>query len=165
MSKKSVVDLVAELLLPYLNEINCELYDIEFVKEDGERYLRVYVDKEPRVSLDDCELISKYLSDKLDQLDPIKEQYFLEVSSPGAERILKKDEDFEKFLNHKVAVQLSRPLDGLSFYTGKLVKKDDIAMVIELRPKKTLTIPVELIDYVKNILEIWGKDGKYCWCY
>lgn len=154
MSKKSVVQNVSEILLPFLNEKGYELYDVEFIKEDGERYLRVYVDKEPSVSLDDCELISKYLSDKLDELDPIKEHYYLEVSSPGAERLLKKEADFQKYLNHKVAVQLSRPQDGLSFYTGKLLSKTEDELTLELRPKKTITIPVERIDYVKNILEI-----------
>lgn len=154
MSKKSVVETVSELLLPFLKEHAYDLYDVEFIKEEGERYLRVYVDKEPSISLDDCELISKFLSDKLDEMDPIKEHYYLEVSSPGAERLLKKEADFQKYLNHKVAVQLSRPLDGLSFYTGKLLSKDEQELVLELRPKKTLTIPVERIEYVKNILEI-----------
>lgn len=154
MSRRSVVETVSDILTPYLTENGYELYDVEFIKEDGERYLRVYVDKEPTISLSDCEVISKYLSDKLDSLDPIKEHYYLEVSSPGAERLLKKEADFQKYLNHKVAVQLQRPLDGLSFYTGKLLEKNEVELVLELRPKKTITIPSDRIDYVKNILEI-----------
>lgn len=146
--------MVTEIVQPFLEKHNFELYDIEFIKEDGERYLRVYIDKEPTVGFEDIELVSKFLSDELDRTDPIKESYYLEVSSPGAERLLKKDADFKKYLGHKVEVQLIRPLDGLNRYIGRLVSKDETNLVLELRPKKTITIPVELIDYVKNILEI-----------
>lgn len=154
MMKKSVVEMVTEIVQPFLEKHNFELYDIEFIKEDGERYLRVYIDKEPTVGFEDIELVSKFLSDELDRTDPIKESYYLEVSSPGAERLLKKDADFKKYLGHKVEVQLIRPFDGLNRYIGRLVSKDETNLVLELRPKKTITIPVELIDYVKNILEI-----------
>lgn len=154
MMKKSVVEMVTEIVQPFLEKHNFELYDIEFIKEDGERYLRVYIDKEPTVGFEEIELVSKFLSDELDRTDPIKESYYLEVSSPGAERLLKKDADFKKYQGHKVEVQLIRPLDGLNRYIGRLVSKDETNLVLELRPKKTITIPVELIDYVKNILEI-----------
>ena len=154
MMKKSVVEMVTEIVQPFLEKHNFELYDIEFIKEDGERYLRVYIDKEPTVGFEDIELVSKFLSDELDRTDPIKESYYLEVSSPGAERLLKKDADFKKYQGHKVEVQSIRPLDGLNRYIGRLVSKDETNLVLELRPKKTITIPVELIDYVKNILEI-----------
>lgn len=146
--------MVTEIVQPFLEKHNFELYDIEFIKEDGERYLRVYIDKEPTVGFEDIELVSKFLSDELDRTDPIKESYYLEVSSPGAERLLKKDADFKKYQGHKVEVQLIRPLDGLNRYIGRLVSKDETNLVLELRPKKTITIPVELIDYIKNILEI-----------
>lgn len=154
MSRKSVVELVSEILQPFLDKHQLELYDMEFIKEDGERYLRVYVDKEPTIGLDDCELVSKFLSQELDRRDPIKEKYYLEVSSPGAERLLKKESDYVKYTGHKVEVQLMRPHDGLNRYTGRLLAKDDQTLELELRPKKTIAIPVELIDYVKNILEI-----------
>ncbi|HHT20868.1 MAG TPA: ribosome maturation factor RimP [Tissierellia bacterium] len=154
MSKRSVVELVTDILQPFLDKQGLELYDIEFIKEDGERYLRVYVDKEPAIGLDDCEKVSKFLSDELDRQDPIKEKYYLEVSSPGAERLLRKPSDYQKYQGHKVEVQLMRPLEGLNRYTGKLISKDDASLKLELRPKKYITIPVELIDYVKNILEI-----------
>lgn len=154
MSKRSVVELVTDILQPFLDKQGLELYDIEFIKEDGERYLRVYVDKEPAIGLDDCEQVSKFLSDELDRQDPIKEKYYLEVSSPGAERLLRKPSDYQKYQGHKVEVQLMRPLEGLNRYTGKLISKDDASLKLELRPKKYITIPVELIDYVKNILEI-----------
>ncbi len=154
MSKRSVVELVTDILQPFLDKQGLELYDIEFIKEDGERYLRVYVDKEPAIGLDDCEKVSKFLSDQLDRQDPIKEKYYLEVSSPGAERLLRKPSDYQKYQGHKVEVQLMRPLEGLNRYTGKLISKDDASLKLELRPKKYITIPVELIDYVKNILEI-----------
>ena len=97
MKKKRVVDVVEEILTPYVRSQNMEVVDVEFVKEGPYRYLRVTIDKDEPVTLDDCQLVSQYLNSKLDDLDPIEEQYFLEVSSPGVERVLKKEREFEKF--------------------------------------------------------------------
>ena len=82
MKKKRVVDVVEEILAPFMQTNAMEIVDIEFVKEGPYRYLRVIIDKEEPVTLDDCQLVSQFLNGKLDSLDPIEEQYFLEVSSP-----------------------------------------------------------------------------------
>ena len=101
MSNKTVVETVTALVEPILAEHNFELYEVEFVQEAKSWYLRVYIDKEGGITLEDCALVSDQLSEQLDSADPdpIPQAYFLEVSSPGAERPLKKEVDYQR---HKV---------------------------------------------------------------
>ena len=89
-----VTDAVAQLALPYVEAAGCTLWDVEYVKEAGEWFLRVYIDKADGVSIEDCEAVSRPLSDKLDEADPIEGSYTFEVSSAGADRVLKKPEHF-----------------------------------------------------------------------
>ena len=89
-----VTDLVSELAEPIVKEAGCQLWDVEYVREAGEWFLRVYIDKENGVSIEDCEAVSRPLSDKLDEVDPIEGSYVLEVGSAGADRVLKKPEHF-----------------------------------------------------------------------
>ncbi len=114
--KRKVVDIVQELVEKRVAESDIELVDVEFVKEGQHRYLRVYIDKLDGVSLDDCQALSVYLNEHMDSLDPIEENYFLEVSSPGIERPLKKDSDFERFTGRLVEIRLYYPLDGQKNY-------------------------------------------------
>ena len=93
-------------LLPVLAEHNFELWDVEYVKEAGTWYLRAYIDKEGGIAVDDCEVISRILSDWLDQTDFIEDSYILEVSSPGLGRPLKKERDFERSLGEEVEIRL-----------------------------------------------------------
>lgn len=115
-----VTELVAGLAAPIAAEHGCSLWDVEYVREGGEWFLRVYIDKEGGVSIDDCEAVSRPLSDALDEADPIEGSYVLEVSSAGADRALKKPEHFQQFLGTEVDVRLYRPLDGRKEYTGVL---------------------------------------------
>ncbi len=101
MSKK-VTNLTAELVAPILDELALELADVEFKKEGPNWFLRVFIDSESGVDLEDCSTVSERLSEKLDELDPISQAYFLEVSSPGAERPLKKAEDIQKSIGKNV---------------------------------------------------------------
>ena len=87
------------------------LVDVEFLKEGANWYLRVYIDKPGGIAIDDCQAVSEQLSDKLDEVDPIKQSYILEVSSPGLERPLKKDSDFERFKGEQVEVKLFQPIE------------------------------------------------------
>ncbi|BEP29334.1 ribosome maturation factor RimP [Helicovermis profundi] len=121
MKKRRVVDIVRDIALPYCVENKLDLIDVEFVKEGSIRYLRLILDKEEGISLDDCSLVSKYLNKKLDSIDPIEENYLLEVTSPGVERELKRDTDFEKFKNSKVNVKLYTPIDGEKVFDGILL--------------------------------------------
>jgi ribosome maturation factor RimP len=120
MSKR-VVDLVEEMVRPFLDKENLECVDVAFVKEGPHRYLRVTIDKEGGISLEDTEKVSRFLSNALDENDPIKEQYFLEVTSPGIERPLKNEKDYRRFKGERVTVHLYAPIEGLKVFTGTLI--------------------------------------------
>lgn len=121
-----------ELLLPMMEENGFELVDIEYVKEAGSWYLRAYIDKPGGIAINDCELISRALSDKLDELDFIEDSYILEVSSPGLGRPLKKDKDFQRNLGEEVEVRTFRAIDGQKEFSGVLKAYDKESVTIEL---------------------------------
>ena len=115
-----VTDVVAQLARPIVEEQGCSLWDVEYVREAGVWYLRLYIDKAGGVSINDCEAISRPVSDKLDEADPIEGSYTFEVSSAGADRALKRPEHFEACLGSEVEVRLYRPKDGRKDWVGKL---------------------------------------------
>ena len=115
-----VTDTVAALALPFVEAAGCTLWDVEYIKEAGQWFLRVYIDKEDGISIDDCEAVSRPLSDKLDEADPIEGSYTFEVSSAGADRVLKKPEHFRQFMDAEVEVKLYRPRDGRKEFVGIL---------------------------------------------
>lgn len=115
-----VTDAVAALALPVVEGAGCTLWDVEYVKEAGTWYLRVYIDKAGGVSIDDCEAVSRPLSDLLDEHDPIEGSYTFEVSSAGADRPLKKPEHFARFQGAEVEVRLYRPREGRKEFVGIL---------------------------------------------
>ena len=119
-----------QLLAPILEENNFELYDVEFVKEAGTFYLRAFIDKEGGININDCELVSRRLSDLLDEKDFIPESYILEVSSPGLGRALKKDKHFEKSIGEEVEIKLFKALDKQKEFTGYLESFNDEVIVI-----------------------------------
>ena len=118
-------------LLPVLAEHNFELWDVEYVKEAGTWYLRAYIDKEGGIAVDDCEVISRILSDWLDQTDFIDDAYILEVSSPGLGRPLKKERDFERSLGEEVEIRLYKALNKQKEFTGILKAYDKENVTIE----------------------------------
>lgn len=122
---------VLPLLEPIVAENGLELVDLEFVKEGVNWYLRVYIDKDGGVSIDDCELVSRALEEKLDAADPIEQAYILEVSSPGLDRPLKKEADFQKFQGEIIDVKLYKPLNGSKQYQGKLLGLENGVLSIE----------------------------------
>ncbi len=121
-----------ELLIPIIRQNGLELVDVEYVKEGSNWYLRAYIDKEGGVSIDDCELVSRALSDLLDQEDFISEAYILEVSSPGLGRPLKKEKDFARSIGKEVDVRLYRPVDGQKEFTGVLSGYDEEKVLLEI---------------------------------
>lgn len=126
-----VTELTAQLAAPIAAEQGCSLWDVEYVREAGSWFLRVYIDKEGGVSIEDCEAVSRPLSDKLDELDPIEGSYTLEVSSAGADRPLKKPEHFAQFMGAEVEVRLYRALDGAKDWTGALAGYSDGAVSLD----------------------------------
>ena len=119
--RKSIEATIEEIVQPIVDAKNFEIVDIEYVKEAGEYYLRVYLDKEGGISLSDCEVVSRELSEILDKKDPIKDNYFLEVSSPGLDRPLKKEKDFIRYAGYDVEIKLYKPLNGTKQLEGELV--------------------------------------------
>lgn len=132
------------MIEPYLAEHGFELVDVEYVKEGGSYFLRIYVDKEGGIDIDDCGLISEYMSQKLDENDPIEEAYFLEVSSPGAERPLKKADDVRKAVGKDVFVTTYEPIGGSKEFEGKLLSFDNDELVIVFG-KKQATVPYDKV--------------------
>ena len=113
-------------------EQGCELWDVEYVKEAGQWYLRLYIDKEGGVNINDCEAISRRVSDLLDEADPIEGSYTFEVSSAGAERPLKRPSDFERFMGSPVTVRLYKNRDGRKEYAGTLAGYEDGAVLLQV---------------------------------
>lgn len=116
-----VAEETAALAAPIAAACGCTVWDVEYVKEAGTWYLRIYIDKPGGISIQDCEAVSRQLSDALDDADPIEGSYTLEVSSAGADRVLKKSAHFAAFLGSTVDVKLYRAQDGKKDLTGTLV--------------------------------------------
>ncbi|MBB6216518.1 ribosome maturation factor RimP [Anaerosolibacter carboniphilus] len=149
MSKKRVADIVEELVMPVIKEKNLELVDIEFIKEGRDRFLRVYIDHADGITLDDCQAVSEYLSERLDEVDPIEEAYYLEVSSAGLDRELKKDSDFEKFKGRMVEAYLYQAVDGKKVIEGELLGLLENAVAIKVSEHETLELSKDKIAKVK----------------
>ena len=149
MAKVKVKDLVEELVTPLLEENGLELYNVEFVKEAKDWFLRVYIDKqeseeEAYISTDDCELVSRFLSEKLDENDPIEQNYYLEVSSPGMDRVLLKEKDYVRYAGKQVDVNLYQAVNGKKALTGELVGIIDNQLVINDETGR-VEIPMEKV--------------------
>ena len=129
MSK--LTDRIAELARPHVEAEGCSLWDVEYVREAGTWYLRIFIDKEGGLSIDDCERISRRLDPVLDEEDPIPDSYVFEVGSAGADRELKRPGDFEQFMGSEVDVKLYQPVDGSKLYTGTLCGYEDGRVSIE----------------------------------
>lgn len=145
---KKVTHIVEELVTPIVTEMGLELVDIEYVKEGKNWFLRVFIDSPTGIDIDQCGVVSERLSEKLDEVDPIPHNYFLEVSSPGAERPLKKMKDFERAVGKNVYVKTYEPIDGQKEFEGLLTAFDGQTVTLEVKvktKKKTVTIPYEKV--------------------
>lgn len=130
MQAKEVEALIAEMVEPILQDTEMTLVDVEYVREK-DWYLRIFLDKPGGVEIDDCQLVSEKLTAVLDAKDPIPEKYFLEVSSPGIDRPLKKDKDFVAAYGSKVDIMFFAPWEGLKSLVGVLVSHDDEAVWVK----------------------------------
>lgn len=122
---------VTKLVEPIVNQLGLYLWDVRFEKEGADWYLKVLIDSNDGITLEDCEAVSRPLSKRLDETDPIEQSYYLEVSSPGVERELKKREHFEVCIGDAVTVKLFRPLDGIREFCGELVGYQDDILTIQ----------------------------------
>ena len=137
--KESYESRVEAFLLPLMEENNFELVDVEYVKEAGTWYLRAYIDKEGGIAVDDCEVISRRLSDWLDKEDFIDDSYILEVSSPGLGRPLKKEKDYQRSIGKLIDIKLYRAEDKQKEFTGVLKAYDEktVTLAFEKNEEKT----------------------------
>ena len=126
-----VTDAVAALALPIVEQAGCTLWDVEYVKEAGEWFLRVYIDRDSGVDIDCCEAVSRPLSDALDEADPIQGGYTFEVSSAGLDRVLRRPAHFARCLGRQVDVKLYRPVDGRKEFTGALSGYEGGAVLVD----------------------------------
>ena len=140
MSK--ITDKVTELARPVVEEEGCSLWDVEYVREAGCWYLRIFIDKEGGVGIDDCERLSRRLDPLLDEADPIPDSYVFEVGSAGAERELKRPGDFEQFMGHEAEVKTYKPVNGSKAFVGTLAGYADGAV--------TLRVGAENMTFEKN---------------
>ncbi len=137
MSKKETYEAkTEELLLPIAQANSVDIYDVEYVKEGSEYYLRAYIDKPEGVNINDCENVSRALSDALDMADFIPDAYILEVSSPGLGRTLKKDRHFEKCMGQDVEIKLFKAQDGVKEFEGTLSGFDEANITISIDGKE-----------------------------
>lgn len=140
MTKKEIYEQkTEEILNPMVEKHGFELVDVEYVKEGGNWYLRAYIDKLGGITVDDCEVISRELSDKLDEKDFVEEAYILEVSSPGLGRPLKKEKDFARSLGEEVEVRTYRAVNRQKEFTGILKAYDKDSITIELENEEKMT--------------------------
>ena len=153
-AKKSVAEAVTEIALPIAKELGLELWDVKFLKEGSNFYLRVFIDKTEGITLEDCENMSRKLDEPLDILDPIDVSYCLEVCSPGIERELSSDAHFEKYIGSEVNVQLIRPDENknknirgkLHSFDGESVKIETEEKIFELPRKNIAKINLKMLE-------------------
>lgn len=150
MSK--IEESVWKYIEPKIEELGLNIYDIEYVKEGTSWYLRIYIDKDEGVSIEDCENVSRAIDPLLDELNPIKTAYSLEVSSPGIERILRRDEHFNKYVNSKIEVSLFKPIDGNKKIECVLMGVDNNELIVNYN-YNDIRIDRKDISVVKTIYE------------
>ena len=132
----SIEERVESLIKNKVEELGYELYDVQYAKEGKDYYLRIFIDKENGIDLNDCEKVSDAINPILDEADYIKEMYFLEVSSPGIERILRKDKHLKQSIGKEIEVKLFKPLENKKEISGVLEKFDDNKIYLQIEDKK-----------------------------
>jgi len=152
MNKKDIVSSVRKITEEILKSTDIELFDIEYVKEGPFKYLKVYIDKPGGITVDDTADISRVLNKKLDEVDLIKEQYFLEVSSPGVERPFKTEKDYLKNLNKLVEARLYKPIDDKKTVKGILKEKNENNIVIK-SGENNFTIELKDLAKINRVIE------------
>ncbi|CAM2076520.1 MAG: ribosome maturation factor RimP [Clostridium sp.] len=131
MKNDALVTQIYEMVKPISDELNYEIYHVEYVKENGEYYLRIYIEKEGGITLSDCEALSRRVSDLMDEKDPIPEAYFLEVSSPGLNRTLFTEAHYKRFVGREVMVKLTKAIEGKKSIKGILKEVNEENIIVE----------------------------------
>lgn len=145
----NTVAFVKSIVQPIATEMGLEIWDIRFLKEGSQWYLRIFIDKEGGVSIDDCVDLTHAINKPLDEADPIEQAYCLEVSSPGVERELTRPEHFEKYTGEKIMVKTIRPIDGKRDFKGILENYDDGNITFRTEDESGLTFTKKEVSWVK----------------
>jgi ribosome maturation factor RimP len=142
-----------EIAEPLCKENGAELIDVEYLREAGNWYLRIYIDRMPAVDHDLCQLVSEKLSDALDTYDPISQSYYLEISSPGLERPLKREEDFHRYAGYEIMVRLYAPRDGKKEFQGQLKSLNEEGLILQT-PNGQIVFPLQEIAKAHLVADI-----------
>jgi len=152
LKKNVLIEKIEELVKPVISELLYELYYVEYIKENGEFYLRIYIDKkDDRISLDDCVAVSRRVSEILDTEDPIEDAYYLEVSSPGLNRGLYKEEHFKNFIGREVLVKLTSSINGTKSVKGILKDVLENSIVVEAETE---------VEILKDKIKFANLEGE-----
>lgn len=146
MKNDALVNEIYEMVKPIADELNYDIYHVEYVKENGELYLRIYIEKDGGITLSDCEALSRRVSDLMDEKDPIKDPYFLEVSSPGLNRTLFTEEHYKRFIGREVMVKFTKSVDRKKNIKGILKEVNEDSIVVEA--DQLINIPKDKIKSV-----------------
>ena len=147
---------VLKTLKPIINNLGYEVYDVIYEKEGKDNYLRIFIDNEKQITLEDCEKVNNSITDILDEVNLIKTQYFLEVSSPGLERRIRTDEHLNMFINEKIEVHLFKALEKQKIITGILKSYDKEKIVMQVDDKE-ISIDKTNISKMKNVYN-WEEN-------
>ena len=150
LASTSIETKVEELLKDIIENIGYELYDVRYEKEGKDYYLRIIIDKPEGIDINDCEKVNDAINDKLDEADYIKDQYFLEVSSPGLERVLRKDKHFEKQIGNEISLKLFKPINKQKELVGILEEYNENELTIKVE-EETLKINLKDIAIAKTV--------------
>ncbi len=149
MAGKNTVEKIEEIVKPYAENLSLSIWDITFKKEGTDWYLRIFIDKDGGVSIDDCVDLTHAITKPIDEADPISQSYMLEVCSPGVERELKKDWHFEKYVGSKVMVRTIRPIDNVRDFNGVLTSYNNGELTVKLQDENKITLNKKETSYVK----------------
>ena len=154
MSNSNIESKVQKLVEPIVNELGYELYDVLYVKEGKDYYLRIIIDKEDGINIDDCEKVNRGIDEPLDEADFIKESYFLEVSSPGIERVLRKTWQYEKQIGNKINLKLFKAIDKQKEIEGilKQYSEDELQLLVD---EEIINIDIKNIAIAKTVADIF----------
>ena len=156
----SIAERVEALVTPHITEMGYRVWDVEYVKEGAEWYLRITLDSDKGIDIDDCEKVSRAINPIIDEADPIEDFYYLEVSSPGLERVLRKEEHFVASIGSEIEIRLFAPDENKKkSYTGKLAAFEDDTVTIDIGGE-TQRIPMNKISKVQTIFDFKSINMK-----
>ncbi len=145
----NTVKIVWDIVEPFAEELGLKIWDVRFLKEGSSWFLRIFIDKDGGVSIDDCVDLTHAINKPLDEADPIEQAYFLEVSSPGVERDLVRDEHFTAYIGEKIKVKMIRPLEGKREFSGILADYSDGNITIRLEDESGFTFTKKEASWIK----------------